>query len=52
MLIYPIRLRGTWVEGYALDDHTLRSTYLGHDAFGHAVFHTERSAVGELLYRL
>jgi competence protein ComFC len=43
---------GNWQSGYALDLHTLRSTYLGEDEFGHPRFETQRSELGELLYRL
>jgi competence protein ComFC len=50
--IHPIRIPGRWADGRALDFHTVRSTYLGHDEFGHPQFDTVRSPVGELLYRL
>ncbi|RPI78091.1 MAG: ComF family protein [Desulfobacteraceae bacterium] len=50
--INPIKLTGNWVEGYALDIHTISSEFLGHDEFGHEVFDTKRSEMGELLYRL
>lgn len=46
------KLRGQWDEGYALDFHTLSSTYVGDDEYGHPQFVTTRSAIGELLYRL
>lgn len=46
------RLLGPWDEGYALDRHTLSSTFLGYDQFGHERFDTKRSPVGELLYQL
>ncbi len=48
----PIRLLGAWQQGYALDLHTTTSTFLGTDSFGHDVFDTKRSEIGELLYRL
>jgi len=35
-----------------LDIHTINSTLLGYDEFGHEVFDTKRSEIGELLYRL
>jgi len=35
-----------------LDLHTVSSTFLGTDSFGHDVFDTARSEIGELLYRL
>ena len=50
--ISPRKLRGPWADGYALDVHTLGSTFLGHNAFGHPEFDTQRSPMGDLLYRL
>lgn len=52
MNIHPKKLSGKWKAGFALDVHTLKSTFLGHDEFGHEQYDTERSEVGELLYRL
>ena len=52
IVIHPQRLAGRWREGHALDVHTVSSTFLGHDEFGHARFETTRSAAGDLLYRL
>ena len=49
---HPIKLHGVWQSGYALDLHTIRSTFLGTDSFGHDVFDTTRSEIGKLLYRL
>lgn len=48
----PMRIPGRWREGYVLDYHSLGSTYLGDDEYGHPMFDTKRSDVGELLYRL
>ena len=48
----PIRIPGNWRQGFALDYHTLHSQFVGHDEFGHPIFDTERSEIGELLYRL
>lgn len=48
----PTRILGRWREGFALDFHTIRSIPLGYDEFGHMIFDTQRSEVGELLYRL
>jgi competence protein ComFC len=48
----PKKLSGIWFEGYALDYHTLSSTFLGYDEFGHQVFETARPEIGELLYKL
>ena len=50
--VSPIKLSGNWFEGFALDLHTLSSEFSGYDEFGHEVFDTKRSEIGELLYRL
>jgi predicted amidophosphoribosyltransferase len=50
--INPRKLRGPWSDGYALDVHTTSSTMIGHNTYGHPVFDTQRSALGDLLYRL
>jgi len=50
--VRPMRIPGRWREGYVLDYHTLDSTYIGDDEYGHPMFDTKRSDVGELLYRL
>jgi predicted amidophosphoribosyltransferase len=51
--IEPRRLQGRpWTDGYALHVHTLSSTFLGNDQYGHPRFDTTRSPVGELLYKL
>lgn len=50
--INPKRIPGNWRQGYALDYHTLYSQFVGHDEFGHPIFDTTRSEIGELLYRL
>lgn len=50
--VSPIKLSGNWFEGFALDLHTISSEFLGYDEFGHEVFDTKRSEIGELLYSL
>jgi predicted amidophosphoribosyltransferase len=50
--VNPIKLSGNWAEGYALDIHTISSIMLGYDEYGHEVFDTKRSEIGELLYKL
>lgn len=50
--ISPRKLQGKWTVGYALDVHTTSSTFLGYDEYGHSQFDTQRSEMGELLYRL
>ncbi len=52
MQIHPMRIPGSWDDGFALDFHTLSSEFLGHDEYGHATFDTRRTELGELLYRL
>jgi predicted amidophosphoribosyltransferase len=48
----PRKLAGRWRDGYALDQHTVSSIYLGENQYGRAEYDTTRSEVGELLYRL
>ena len=50
--ITPRQLPGEWSAGYALDLHTVSSTLVGYNEWGHEVFDTRRSEMGELLYRL
>ena len=50
--IRPMRIPGSWKEGYVLDYHAKSSEFLGYDAYGHPCFDTVRTEVGELLYRL
>ena len=47
-----ITLEGNWHAGKAFDLHTVSSTHLGVDAFGHDRFDNTRSAMGELVYKL
>ena len=48
----PRKIMGEWKEGYALDLHTVSSTFIGHDESGHARFDNTYSDVGQLLYNL
>lgn len=48
----PMLIPGRWRQGYSLDFHTIGSTYLGDDEYGHPRFDTQRTEIGELLYRL
>lgn len=50
--INPCGIPGRWRLGISLDVHTISSDFLGHDEYGHPVFDTKRSEIGELLYRL
>ncbi len=47
-----IELEGNWVKGRAFDVHTLSSTYLGPNEFGHDQWENTRSEMGELVYQL
>lgn len=46
------QLDGSWDLGFALDKHTIRSTYTGDNEFGHPTFDTLRTEVGEGLHQL
>lgn len=48
----PVKLEGPWTEGHALDFHTSSSRYLGDNEFGHPVYETVRTPLGEALYQL
>src|SRR5580658_6590569 len=50
--INPITISGAWNPGYALDVHTTSSRITGANAQGKPQFETERSELGELIYRL
>jgi competence protein ComFC len=50
--VNPVRISGSWDDGYCLDRHTISSTMIGYYEFGHPEFDTQRSALGELIYRL
>lgn len=47
-----IELKGNWKKGFAYDIHTLDSTYMGVDEYGHNRWETTRSEMGDLVYRL
>lgn len=46
------QINGVWDLGWVLDKHTLKSTYLGDDQFGHPQFDTIRTEVGEAAFQL
>ena len=50
--VHPIKLSGSWFEGFALDAYISGTTFLGFDDFGHPDYDTQRSEMGELLFRL
>lgn len=49
-MVYEIS--GSWTKGAAFDLHTVASTYLGVDEYGHDRFDNTRSEIGELVYQL
>jgi competence protein ComFC len=49
--INPTRISGRWRSGFALDVHTTSSEVHGHNEYGHPRFETNRSEIGELLYK-
>ena len=49
MPIKPVKLRGPWDEGYALDVHTTSSEYIGDDVYGHPQYDNEYSDMGQLV---
>jgi competence protein ComFC len=48
----PMKIPGSWKEGYVLDYHTKSSDFVGYDEYGHPLFNTVRTPVGDLLYQL
>lgn len=52
MSIKPIKIHGSWTEGYAMDIHVISSEFLGYNEYDHAEFNTIRSDIGNLVYQL
>lgn len=52
MDIHPKEVKGSWDQGFVLDVHTISSTMIGYNEFGHPEFDTVRSQLGELVYQL
>ena len=46
------QISGPWDNGWVLDKHTLHSSYLGNDQYGHARYDTTRTEVGEATFQL
>lgn len=51
MELHPQGVNGPWKAGIVLDWHTIGSQVIGQNEFGHPIFDTTRSEVGELLYQ-
>ncbi len=48
----PKQIFGNWNDGWALDKHSLSSTYKGDNEYGRPQFDTIRTEVGEATYQL
>lgn len=46
------QLTGPWLQGWALDKHTISSTITGHYPNGYPIWDTKRPEAGEALFRL
>lgn len=46
------RIFGNWDIGYSLDKHSSSSIFIGNNEFGHPMFDTTRTEIGEALYQL
>lgn len=51
MELHPQGVKGPWKAGIVLDWHTVASQVTGQNEFGHPIFKTDRSEIGELLYQ-
>jgi predicted amidophosphoribosyltransferase len=52
MVIQPLPANPAWDCGISLDKHTISSTPIGPNEYGHMQFDTQRTAVGEAVFRL
>jgi len=50
--LHPMKIRGNWDTGRALDWHIVSSQFIGYNEFGHAQFDTKYTKLGELVYKL
>lgn len=50
--INPIKINGSWDEGYALDVHVVKSIFLGYDEYELPHFDNLHSEVGEIVFQL
>ncbi len=46
------KIFGNWDAGYSLDKHSISSVFIGNNEYGHPMFDTTRTEVGEALYQL
>lgn len=52
MNINPIKIYGQWKEGYVIGYHSLKSEYIGDNEYGHPMYNTTRTEIGQLVYEL
>ncbi len=45
-------IKGAWYAGYILDKHVKSSEFIGNNEYGHPMFDTIRTEVGESIYQL
>lgn len=50
-MLNPQGIRGPWKAGIVLDWHTVGSQVIGQNEFGHPIFETQRTEIGELLFK-
>ena len=50
-MLNPTRIYGEWDEGIVLDNHMLRSIFLGYNEDGKEKFENTRTELGELIYK-
>ena len=50
-MLNPVRIYGVWDEGIVLDNHMLKSIFLGYDENGKEKFENTRTEIGELVYK-
>lgn len=51
MILHPVRLKGNWDDGYALDEHVLSSVPKHDNENGYIEYGTVRTELGELVYQ-
>jgi competence protein ComFC len=49
---HPTQIFGPWKSGFALDYQIVSSEFVGYNEFGHPQFDTNRTELGELVYKL
>lgn len=52
MQVNIMKLNGNWDLGYSLDKHIISSVPIGENQFGHMMFDTQRTEIGESLFQL